>query len=157
MYRYIRVLFGVREFLPRGVEVLLNLLSAGVVGTEDPICYCADVLQDIHGSANIPQGCSRGLVESPRLVPAEINRSDVLGPKQASGLVQKRILLYELRATGIILSIYECARQSSCGSQKKFVLGSALRCWAQGFLGDDSPRARDLSQALPEVDEGLRE
>ena len=26
-----RVLFGVREFLPRGVEVLLNLLSAGVV------------------------------------------------------------------------------------------------------------------------------
>ena len=32
-----RVLFGVREFLPRGVEVLLNLLSARVVGAENPI------------------------------------------------------------------------------------------------------------------------
>ena len=31
------VLFGVREFPPRGVEVLLNLLSAGVVGAKDPI------------------------------------------------------------------------------------------------------------------------
>ena len=32
-----RELFGVREFLPRGVEVLLNLLSAWVVATQNPI------------------------------------------------------------------------------------------------------------------------